>query len=111
VAHLRPRRGPRQRARVVALGSLTGGGQLLEHLAALFGRQLRERLGVRLLDRLRRSRTDEVAVALDRLRVGIAGRRSARNVGAANAAPVIAEQTVEQAHVVTPSWLAGHRQA
>ncbi len=57
--HLGARRRPGHLPRVVGLRPFRGGqrlGHLLEHLLALLRGELRERLGVRLLDPLRRSR-------------------------------------------------------
>src|SRR5690606_17788178 len=83
VAHLRARRHAGQVTRVVRRRTLCRGHRVAElgqDLAALLGCELRERLGVRLLDAVRGSGAQQVAVALDRDLV-LAAPRAARRAG------------------------------
>jgi len=72
--------------------------QLPEHLLALFGRQPLEGLPMRLLDRLRWRRADQVSVALERLLVRTGLGRSLHILGGRG--PLVPEQPIEDSHRV-----------
>src|SRR3712207_5974834 len=87
--------------------------QLLQHLPALLGRQLLERLLVRLLDCLRRSGAHQVAIPLDRLlvrrRSAIARRRAAQFLAPFLGLALVpsTEKSTKKAHGLTPIVVLG----